>query len=66
MAKAKATGPAMDPKVVYQVLAKAAFTDKDVKAAGILDVFESSGKRIQALNPERQAYVAQLLSKEGK
>ena len=63
MAKARATQSGLDPKSVYRVLAKA-MTAGDQKAAGILEVFESSGKRVNYLNAERQAYVADLLSKE--
>jgi hypothetical protein len=63
MTKAVPAGSGMDPREVYKVLAKAAFNDKDAKAAGILEVFESSGKQIKALNPDRQAYVAELMRK---
>ena len=52
-----------DVKAVYKVLQKAALIDRDEKAAGILEVFESAGQNIRALNPQRQAYVAELMTK---
>ena len=59
----KAGKGGLDPKTVYIALAKA-MQAGDTKAGSILEVFESSGKNIRALNAQRQAYVAELLKKE--
>jgi hypothetical protein len=59
------SGAVLDPKAVYSALAKAMQAGDSV-AGTILEVFESSGKNVRALNPQRQAYVAELLKKEVK
>jgi hypothetical protein len=65
MVKAQSVSSTADVALVYKVLAKA-ISNKDLRAGAIAEVFEVSGKNMNALNPMQKAYVQELIEKEGK